>query len=103
MNALTYSVNREVKGFENGNKAWHFLQQGGRADIMISDVDMPVMNGLELMSRVKRQFPNIIFIVMSGVPAYEHQARQGGADAFLAKPFEINDLFKIVQHYVVDG
>lgn len=101
VNALTYCVNRKVTGVENGRKAWLYLEGGGEVDIIISDVDMPIMNGLELMSRVKQERPETIFIIMSGVAAYEHQARQKGADAFLGKPFEINDLFDIVQCYIV--
>lgn len=39
---------------------------------------------------------------MSGRKENETKAQAAGADAFLGKPFTINDLFKIVQHFVVD-
>ncbi len=100
--ALTYCVNREVKSFDDSKKAWQFIQDGGDVDIVISDVDMPDMNGFELMSRVREKHPEIIFIIMSGVAENEKQSQLAGASAFLAKPFEINDLFSIVQFFVVD-
>ncbi len=70
--------------------------------MVISDVDMPDMNGFELMSRVKEKYPEMIFIIMSGIAEYEKQSQLAGASAFLAKPFEINDLFSIVQCFVVN-
>jgi CheY-like chemotaxis protein len=102
VNALTYCVNREVLSFESGQSAWQYLQDGNDADIVICDVDMPGMNGFELMAKVKQQTPEKIFIVMSGMAGNEKKAELAGADAFLGKPFSINDLFNLVQSYVVD-
>ncbi len=102
VNALTYCVNREIKSFRNGRAAWDYLMQGGLADIIISDVDMPQMDGFELMERVKAKWASTIFVIMSGVDDYEEKAEHLGADAFLAKPFAITDLFNIVQAYVVE-
>ncbi len=100
--ALSYCINREVKSFDSSLEALTYIETGAPVDIIISDVDMPEMNGLELMSRVKKKDPEKIFIIMSGKAAYESKSRLAGASAFLAKPFEINDLFSIVQCYVVD-
>ena len=101
MTALTYCVNREVKSFDNGRLAWEYIDTGGEVDIVISDVDMPEMDGLELMERFREKYPDKIFIIMSGVSDNERKSQMAGADAFLAKPFEINDLFSIVQNFVV--
>ncbi len=64
-------------------------------------MDMPGMSGMELLSKVKSTFPDIIFVAMSSVPEHEAALLQKGAHAFLAKPFDINDLFNIVQRFVV--
>lgn len=101
--ALTYCVNREVKSFDSSRSAWEYIKNGADVDIVISDVDMPGMDGFELMSRVREKDPKKIFIIMSGVSDYQTKSRLAGASAFLAKPFEINDLFNIVQCYVVDS
>ncbi len=102
MDVLAYSVNREVMSFNNSTDAWHYIQHPESADIILSEVDMPHMDGLELLNRVKKEYPQKICILMSGKPGYESAARQSGADAFLAKPFDINDLFEIVQAFVVE-
>ncbi|MCP3876190.1 MAG: response regulator [Desulfobacteraceae bacterium] len=100
--ALTYCVNRKVKSFDNCKLAWQYIQGGGDVDIVISDVDMPEMNGFDLMSKVKEKYPEKAFIIMSGESDYEQKSHTEGASAFLAKPFEMNDLFNIVQCFVVD-
>lgn len=101
VDALTYSVNREVKSFDSGQKAWRYLESGGGVHMLISDIDMPEMDGITLLKHVKNRFPDIIFIAMSGVPEHETVMKKNGADGFIGKPFDINDLFDLVQHYVV--
>jgi len=102
VDALSYCVNRDVVSFPDGISAWHYLDGVNGADLVISDVDMPAMDGLELLGKFKKNWEDKIFILMSGREENEAKAESAGADAFLKKPFSINDLFKIVQHFVVD-
>ena len=101
VNALMYCVNRDVISFDNGLDAWNHIKKADGIDIIVTDVDMPGINGLELLSRIRKNFPGKVCIVMSGDASNEKSAKEMGADAFLAKPFKINDLFDIVQIYVV--
>ena len=102
VNALMYCVNRDVVSFENAHAAWGYIDDcSNNTDIVVSDTDMPEMDGFELISRIKKKYPEKICILMSGNPANEKTAIDLGADAFLAKPFSINDLFGIVQTFVV--
>jgi DNA-binding NtrC family response regulator len=101
--ALMYCVNRNVLSFDNGLDAWNYIRGSEGIDIVVSDVDMPEMNGIDLLSRIKDHYPDKICIIMSGDESNEKSARQIGADAFLTKPFKIGDLFDIVQTYVVEN
>jgi len=101
VDTLMFSVNREIISFENAISAWGYFDKKDNPDIIISDVEMPGMDGLELLDKVKTQYPKKIFIVMSGNPSYEKRAKELGADAFLPKPFSIEDLFSLVELYVV--
>ena len=101
VDTLMFSVNREIISFENATSAWGYFDKKNNPDIIISDVEMPGMDGLELLDKVKTQFPKKVFIVMSGNPSYEKRAKELGADAFLSKPFSIEDLFSLVELYVV--
>ena len=58
--ALTYCVNREVLSFGNPVSALEYIQQGNEVDIVISDVDMPQINGFELMNKVREKNPDKI-------------------------------------------
>ncbi len=98
---LMFSVNREVRSFSNGFSAWDYIEAPDNADIIVSDVDMPEMTGFELLAKIKKTSPEKKCIIMSGDPGNEPTARRLGADAFLAKPFSVDDLFKIVETFVV--
>jgi DNA-binding NarL/FixJ family response regulator len=39
-----------------------------RIDVVVSDYEMPEMNGVELFRRIKRQFPNTLRVIASGKP-----------------------------------
>jgi two-component system response regulator FlrC len=102
-NALKYCVNREVHTFGDGTEAWDHLESSQDVDIVISDVDMPGMSGIELLRKIKQKYPSIICILMSGSPANRPLVAENGADWFLPKPFKLADLFQIVQKFVISG
>lgn len=104
VNALMYCVNRDVLSFENGFSALAYLDADEDSlDIIVSDVDMPEMSGLALLESIKKKWPSKICVIMSKNSANEKSATDLGADAFLAKPFKVTDLFNIVQKYIVDA
>ncbi|NLI33895.1 MAG: response regulator [Deltaproteobacteria bacterium] len=104
VDVLMFCVNRKVLVFENALSAWNHFEKEGQPDLILSDVNMSEMTGLELLVRIKKKSPKTICVMMSGDRSSEEMARDLGADAFLAKPFNISDLFQIVQTFVVgDG
>jgi DNA-binding NtrC family response regulator len=103
VDVLEFSVNREVKSFENGLKALRHLSKQGEFDILLSEADLPGLSGLELLKQIKKQWPDKIYILMSGSTATEQKAASIGVDAFLAKPVGVKDLFAIVENFVVDS
>lgn len=96
-----YCVNRDVLNFADGNQAWQYIESDRSVDIILTDVEMPEMDGLVLLKKIKRKYPQKVCIIMSGDPSYEDEAKKLGASGFLAKPFKVNDLFDLVQLYVV--
>jgi DNA-binding NtrC family response regulator len=68
-------------------------------DVMILDVVMPNMGGLEVLRRVKKTHPDMDVIMVTGL-ALVHtvvQARRLGARDFISKPFEPDELKLVVQ------
>ncbi len=59
-------------------------------DCVLTDVQMPEMNGLELQAELRRLHPELPVIFMTAFPeaAIEERAMNAGARAFLHKPFE---------------
>ncbi len=63
-------------------------------DLMISDIDLPDMNGFELTKSAKRLRPNMAVIIMTGfIENFSYdEAIQTGATDFIKKPFTVREL-----------
>lgn len=84
---------------EDGISALRTLENK-RFDILITDINMPNMNGIELFKNVKKLYPQIIVIFMSGFDysdLYEKLLREG-ASYFFKKPFDLNLLKRTIKH-----
>ena len=63
-------------------------------DIVISDVVMPEMNGIEVLRRIKAEYPEILVILLTGEGSISGavEAMEEGAYTYLVKPLEIDQL-----------
>jgi len=68
-------------------------------DVMVLDLKMPGMGGMALLEWVKKEFPQIQVIILTGHGSEEEkeQARRLGAFDYLSKPVEIRDLMRRVR------
>lgn len=68
-------------------------------DIVITDVRMPVMNGVELASELYRLYPEILVIMISGYEEFEYAkaAVDYGAFAYVLKPLDTEELLAVLQ------
>ena len=103
VNVMMYSVNREVLSFEDSAGLKAYLQAKGGVHLILSEIHLPNESGFKLLQYIKKELPTVKFIAMSANPADETSASELDADAFLAKPFALQDLFSIVQKFVVEG
>jgi DNA-binding response OmpR family regulator len=85
----------DVKSAEDALKA---LDKGA-FDLLIADVMLPGISGLELMARFRRRNPETKVILVSGVhdPEIRKQVARSGAEAFFFKPMEMSDLLDAVE------
>jgi len=81
---------------ENGHEAWQWYQQYG-TDLLITDIDMPVMDGIALTKAVRREQPGLPVIMISGSANVQHQACAAGATLFLRKPIKVDCLLQRVR------
>lgn len=88
-------------GFEafvapDGEKAFDFIEQGEEFDIIITDMNMPVMDGMELVGKV-RSTPGyedipIIMVTTESEASQQNLAEKAGVTAFITKPFKPDEL-----------
>ena len=95
---LLESVGRNARSFSSSQE---FLASGlpGETSCLITDFQMPKMNGLELQAKLMAEGFRIpvIFITAYGEPRMRAQAMQAGALAFLDKPFDDDVLLEAVR------
>jgi two-component system, response regulator YesN len=86
---------------ENGEKAY-LLALKTLPDLMLVDIMMPKMNGVELLTRVKEELPDTIAIILSAYSdkAYLKAAIRLGVSDYIEKPIDIDELIRIVQSAV---
>ena len=76
-----------------GQEALEFIGREA-PDVMILDLKMPGLDGMEVLRRVQEEYPSIKTIILSGYPTDSNRAEASrlGAHDFLAKPADINQL-----------
>jgi len=99
-------VGFEVVKAENGQAGLNLLKNGVRPDLILSDIDMPVMNGEEFCRNVHSDpvLASIPFVVLSANNDRPIMRRmlQLGADAYLVKPFNVDQLVITVEKLLSD-
>lgn len=89
-----------AEGAGNGRQALE-RQREQAADVVLVDVFMPEMDGMETIDRLKQQYPQTRIVAMSSgagrMQDYLKIAREIGADATLNKPFGRDELLRIVR------
>ena len=88
----------EVGTAKNGAEAVQLLQSQS-FDLMISDINMRPVNGVELLRKTRKSYPEMAVVMLT---AYEtmftaDQAAENGAFAYIVKPFKSGALLQTVQ------
>jgi DNA-binding NarL/FixJ family response regulator len=83
----------------NGKEAVESLQKI-QPDVILMDLDMPVMNGFEALTIIKQNYPSVKVVILSGHSGkgYVTQTLQLGADAFLPKQCSIEVLVEVIEN-----
>ncbi len=101
---LSRKVADDVIQFRNGRSTWEFLQDNDAVDLLVTDVQMPEMDGLELIGRLRSdpRFRGLPVIIVSGkVGARDVRTfLEQGATAFLPKPVPHDQLLDYLHRYL---
>lgn len=69
-------------------------------DLVLTDIRMPRMDGLQLMKRVRKHDPSIPVLLISGALLSDEQSKSAAddADGYLRKPFSVDDLHAFIEN-----
>lgn len=90
--------NYRVYTASGGHEGLTFIQDN-QVDIVISDIKMPRMSGLEFLNEVKKIDPQIGFVLITAFATMETaiEALRSGAQDYIAKPFDIDEILTTVR------
>lgn len=103
LKSIVRHIEESDLGFEvigacnNGEKAWKVVQEN-IPHILFSDVQMPVMDGLELFQRTYDEYPNILKVFISGYADFEYARRALAYQAqdYILKPIVHEDIVRVL-------
>lgn len=106
---MSVKANLEMNGFkvvsaEDGVKAMNKLKEGIKPDLIITDINMPNMNGIELIKNARAlpglRFTPILALTTESQQAKRDEAKKIGATGWLVKPVSGTDLIKVIKQVV---
>lgn len=100
---LVEEINWELHGFqvtgtaENGREALEWMEKE-MPDIVVTDIQMPFMNGLELAAWIREHAPSTKIIILTGYDEFEYaqKAIKLQIDEYVLKPFSSRELVDVL-------
>lgn len=103
---LSLKTTLTMNGFEvvtagNGKEAMDHLQSGIKPNLILTDINMPVMGGMELIGKVRAmpglKFVPILTLTTESEAAKRDAGKRAGATGWLVKPVSGNDLVAVIK------
>src|SRR4030065_2120859 len=100
--SMARSLSKDKEKYEvfvanNGREALNLLEKN-KIDLVISDIRMPDINGLDLLVKIRKEYSQTKVIIMTayGSSDVQKEANRRGSLYYVEKPFEISDIRKII-------
>ena len=101
ISAVLTQVQAEVVHASNGRRAIELCETDAHYDLVLMDMQMPEVNGLEATRVIKQMRPDLV-VVATTANAYEEDeiaCRKAGCNAFITKPLKFQMLFELMQSF----
>lgn len=96
---MTYILKRSYQYLRanNGQEAVEMVDKGG-IDLVLMDIKMPIMNGLEATAKIKENHPEIpvVALTANAFDSDRHLAMEAGCDDFLSKPVSSDKCMEVI-------
>ncbi|HOE18709.1 MAG TPA: sigma-54 dependent transcriptional regulator [Syntrophorhabdaceae bacterium] len=88
-----------VRGVNDGEQAL-FIIKKDNLSLVIADIRMPGLNGIDLLEKIKETHPDIEVVMITGYGTIDNavEAMKLGAYDYITKPFDMDRLLKVVEH-----
>jgi CheY-like chemotaxis protein len=85
----------------NGLEALDRIAHQGQPDLVLLDINMPVMDGLEFLERYRQDQPSppspVVLVTTEGREDDFQRGREAGAAAYITKPFKPGALYEVIR------
>jgi CheY-like chemotaxis protein len=100
---LTKTISSELFEASTGVQAVEVCRKNPDIDLVLMDLKMPVMDGLEATRQIRQFNKNVVIIAQTafGLLGYREIALEAGCDDYLSKPIQKEELMKVIQKYFV--
>lgn len=101
--SLLYKSSHDITTMHSGvDGLKEFTENPDKYDLVISDMKMPNVDGIELIQRIKKINPNTKIIGMSGGGVFDYLqlAKEFGADDLIYKPFSVDELIERIDSVI---
>ncbi|EQC46210.1 response regulator [Bacteriovorax sp. Seq25_V] len=90
----------KITYFDLATKCLSSLAKNSEVDLILSDINMPEMNGFEFLDELREKYSHVPVYMMSayGSDDYISKALDKGARGFFVKPFDFDEIKKLVEN-----
>ena len=105
---LLYKEELEDEGVDvllasSGNEAIEQLEERGEeVDLVLLDIKMPGMDGVEVLRRVKERWKELPVILCTAYPHYKHEFGTWASDAYVVKSSDLTELKQTIREILLD-
>ncbi|MCM8776001.1 MAG: response regulator [Candidatus Omnitrophica bacterium] len=85
----------------NGIEALKIIQEcGHKLDLVLLDLKMPGMGGLEVLRSIRRYQPTLPVIVLTAIHDKQEECERLGVEEFIKKPYSLEELYNRIEHVI---
>ena len=100
---MTYILKRsyQILRAKNGQEAVDLVDKGG-IDMVLMDVKMPVMDGLEATAKIREKYPDlpVVALTANAFESDRDQAMKAGCNDFLSKPVSSAKCLSVIENLI---
>ncbi|MBT8763068.1 response regulator [Desulfohalobiaceae bacterium Ax17] len=101
MTTILTKAGYKVEKAENGQKALDKINAGLKPDLVITDLNMPIMDGMTLIKELRKlpgfRFVPILMLTTESQQTKRQEAKKAGATGWLVKPVKAQDLLAVIK------